>query len=180
MSTATTSQTAGPYWHMIDHPEWADLLREDGPNAGMPGARITLTGRVTDGAGEPVTDAMIEIWHADPAGSYEPPFQGYGRCATDQEGRFRFVTLKPGPVPGRGNALQAPHVVLSIFARGLFKPLFTRLYFAGEPLNAHDPLLHAIDDAARRATLLAEAVGEATWRLDIVLQGERETAFLDI
>jgi len=176
---ATASQTAGPYWHLIDHPEWADLLRADGPNAGAMGERITLTGRVTDGDGAPCPDMLVEIWQADPEGHYEGPFHGFGRCATDGEGRFRFATLKPGPVRGRGNAVQAPHVALSLFARGLMRPLHTRLYFAGEALNENDPLLSGLP-AARRGTLIAHPAGGGEWRLDIRLQGEGETVFLEV
>ncbi|MBW8268841.1 protocatechuate 3,4-dioxygenase subunit alpha [Caldovatus aquaticus] len=181
MTAATASQTAGPYWHLIDFPEWADLLRADGPNAGVAGGeRIVLTGRVTDGQGAPVADAMVEIWQADPEGRYDGAFHGFGRCGTDADGMFRFVTLKPGPVPGRGNQTQAPHVVLSIFARGLLKPLVTRLYFEGEALNETDPVLQAVTPA-RRATLIARPTGApGEWRLDIRLQGEGETVFLDI
>ncbi|PWC30454.1 protocatechuate 3,4-dioxygenase subunit alpha [Teichococcus aestuarii] len=179
---ATASQTAGPYWHLIDHPEWADLLRADGPNAGLATSRIELAGRIADGAGSPVTDAMVEIWQADADGRYDGAFHGFGRCATDREGRYRFVTLRPGPVPaaGGGNGWQAPHVALSIFARGLLKPLVTRLYFAGEALNETDPLLAAIAEPERRATLIARPEGAARWVLDLRLQGEGETVFLEI
>ena len=178
--TATTSQTAGPYWHLIDFAEWADLLRANGPNADTTGGeRIALTGRIIDGDGAPVSDAMVEIWHADPQGGYDGPFVGYGRCATDKDGRYRFATLKPGPVPGPGNHTQAPHVALSIFARGLLRQLVTRLYFAGEALNDADPLLTAVPPA-RRATLIAQPAAPGEWRLDIRLQGEGETVFLEV
>jgi len=177
---ATASQTAGPYWHLIDFPAWADLPRPDGPNGGVTGGeRIVLTGRITDGDGAPCTDAMVEIWQADPEGSYEGEFHGFGRCATDAEGRFRFVTLRPGPVRGRGNATQAPHVTLTLFARGLLTHLVTRLYFAGEALNATDPVLAAVPEA-RRGTLVAQPAGGGEWRLDIRLQGEGETVFLEV
>ncbi len=180
MVAATTSQTAGPYWHMIDFPEWADLLRADGPNAGVSGERIVLTGRVTDGDAAPVVDGLVEIWQAGPDGSYENGFHGFGRCATDERGEFRFTTLKPGPVPGRGNAMQAPHIVVSIFARGLMRQVVTRAYFEGEALNATDPVLNMVEEPARRATLIAKPEGAGTWRLDIRLQGEGETVFLDV
>jgi protocatechuate 3,4-dioxygenase alpha subunit len=170
----TANQTAGPYWHLIDFPDWADATRH-----GASGPRITLTGTLTDGAGERISDAMVEIWHADPAGRYDGDFQGFGRCATDAEGRFRFTTLKPAPVPGRGNTLQAPHVQLAIFARGLLTHLTTRLYFAGEPLNETDPLLARVP-AARRGTLIAHETAPGTWNLDIRLQGAGETVFLDV
>lgn len=175
----TAHQTAGPYWHMIDFPAWADLLREDGPNAGASGERIVIEGTITDGESALVTDAMVEIWHADPAGRYDGQFQGFGRCASDAEGRFRFTTLKPGPVPGRGNTLQAPHVQITLFARGLLSHVTTRLYFAGDKLNETDPLL-ALVPAERRATLIAAPGASGAWRLDIRLRGGAETVFLDI
>ena len=177
--SATASQTAGPYWHLIDFPAWADLLRDDGPNAGIAGERITLVGRITDGDGAPCPDALVEIWQAGPDGRYDAGFHGFGRCATDAAGGFRFTTLKPGPVPGRGNGTQAPHVVVSIFARGLLRQLVTRLYFAGEPLNEQDPILAAVPPA-RRATLIARPEAAGTWRLDIRLQGDDETVFLEV
>jgi protocatechuate 3,4-dioxygenase alpha subunit len=180
MSTpATASQTAGPYWHMIDFPEWADLLRPDGPNAGVAGQRITLVGRITDGDGAPAPDALVEIWQAGPDGTYGPGFHGFGRCATSDDGEFRFTTLKPGAVPGLGNATQAPHILVTIFARGLMQHVVTRAYFAGERLNDQDPVLNLVDPA-RRGTLIAEPAGDGAWRLDIRLQGEGETVFLDI
>ena len=177
MSSATSSQTIGPFWHLIEHPEWADLTR-----FGAAGDRIRLSGTVTDGDGNPVTDAAIELWQADPpAGEHFPAF---GRSRTDEAGRFQFTTVRPGPVAGRGNALQAPHLAIAILARGLLKALTTRAYFAGEPLNDSDPLLSSIDDPKRRATLLAKPDGGDGWRMDIRLQrgarGEAETVFLDI
>ncbi|SFK37517.1 protocatechuate 3,4-dioxygenase subunit alpha [Falsiroseomonas stagni] len=180
MTPATAHQTAGPYWHMIDFPEWADLLRADGPNAGVGGERITLTGRITDGDGAPVVDGLVEIWQAGPDGAYESGFHGFGRCATDAEGRYRFTTIKPGPVPGLGNATQAPHITVTLFARGLMKHVVTRAYFEGEALNATDPVLALVDDPARCATLVARPQGDGVWTLDIVLQGEGETVFLDV
>ncbi|MCC7425391.1 MAG: protocatechuate 3,4-dioxygenase subunit alpha [Alphaproteobacteria bacterium] len=178
-SPATASQTAGPFWHLIEFPQWADLTHADGPNAAVSGERITLAGRIADGAGAPVADALVEIWQAGPDGRYDGAFHGFGRAATDRDGGFRFRTLRPGPVPGRGNALQAPHVTIAIFARGLQKPLFTRLYFAGDSRNQADPVLTAVDPA-RRNTMIATDAGEGLWRLDIRLQGEGETVFLDI
>jgi protocatechuate 3,4-dioxygenase alpha subunit len=177
--SATASQTAGPYWHLIDFPEWADLLRSNGPNAAIAGERIAIEGMVADGDGAPCADVMVEIWQADPAGSFEGEFHGYGRCATDQAGRFRFVTLKPGPVPAEGNAFQAPHIAISLFARGLLKQLITRLYFAGEPLNEQDAVLNAIP-AGRRGTVTAQQAGDGVWRLDLRLQGEGETVFFEV
>jgi protocatechuate 3,4-dioxygenase alpha subunit len=177
--TATASQTAGPFWHLIDFPAWADLLRADGPNADVAGERITVVGRITDGDGAPCPDMMVELWQADPAGSYDGAFNGFGRCATDEDGVFRFTTLKPGPVRAAGNAYQAPHVALTLFARGLLHHLVTRLYFAGETLNEQDPVLSAVPPA-RRGTLIAQPEGAGVWRLDIRLQGEGETVFLEV
>lgn len=188
---ATPSQTVGPFFHLgMDRPGWADLTA-DGPE----GERIAIEGRVIDGDGAPVPDAVIEVWQANAAGRYDhpddrqedkpldPKFRGFGRVATDAEGRFRIATIKPGPVPGRGNALQAPHINLAIFARGLLRHLYTRIYFADEPANAADPLLSSLEDTAARRTLLARRTGPdggAAYRFDIVLQGDGETIFLDI
>jgi protocatechuate 3,4-dioxygenase, alpha subunit len=177
MPSATSSQTIGPFWHLIEHPEWADLTR-----FGASGSRLIISGSVSDGDGNPVTDAAIELWQADP--SADETFPGFGRCRTDQHGEFRFTTVKPGPVPGRGNAQQAPHLAIALHARGLLKALMTRAYFEGEPLNEIDPLLSSIENPQRRGTLLARPQGENHWRIDIRLQrgpnGETETVFLDI
>jgi protocatechuate 3,4-dioxygenase alpha subunit len=173
MPIATAHQTIGPYWHLLDDPAWADLTR-----FGATGERIAVSGRITDGAGEAVADACVEIWQSDPPASAE--FPGWGRAATDADGVFRFTTQGPGPVRGRGNAVQAPHLAVAIFARGLLRHLVTRLYFAGEALNETDPLLSSIEDAARRDTLIARPDGPGAWRLDIRLQGGAETVFLDV
>src|SRR5215468_4305028 len=175
--SATSSQTIGPFWHLIEHSEWADLTR-----FGAAGARVTLLGSVVDGDGNPVTDAAVELWQSDPP--CDESFPGFGRCRTDQRGEFRFTTVKPGPVPGRGNAQQTPHFAIALHARGLLKALMTRAYFEGDPLNETDPLLSAVEDPRRRATLLARPESADRWRLDIRLQrgvhGETETVFLDI
>ena len=173
MPIATSSQTIGPFWHLIDHPEWADVTR-----FGAAGEVITVHGVLTDGDGAPVTDACVEIWQSDPPAS--DIFPAFGRAGTDPQGEFRFTTVKPGPVAGRGNAMQAPHLAISIFARGLLHGLATRLYFEGDELNETDPLLSSIEDAERRATLVAVQDGPASWRLDIRLQGDGETVFLEI
>ncbi len=176
MAAATASQTIGPYWHLLEDKSWADLTR-----FGAVGERIVVEGRMRDGDDAPVTDACVEIWQTSPEAE---DFPGFGRCATDAEGWFRFTTLKPGPVGGNGNALQAPHLALTIFARGIMIGLRSRIYFAGEALNATDPLLCAIEDAERRASLIAEATVPGVWRRDIRLQGgvagAPETVFLDL
>ena len=172
MPIATASQTIGPYWHLIEHPEFADLTR-----FGAEGERITLTGRVIDGDGAPVADGCVELWQASPAAS--DTFPGYGRSATDRDGRFRFTTIRPGPVPGPGNAQQAPHVAINLLARGILGRLVTRVYFEGEALNEADPILSLIEAPARRATLIARPDGAGSWNLDIRLQGEGETVFME-
>jgi protocatechuate 3,4-dioxygenase alpha subunit len=189
--TPTPSQTVGPFFHLgMARPGWADLT------AGNPrGERIAIEGRVLDGDSAPVPDAVIEVWQANAAGRYnhkddrredaplDPGFRGFGRVATGADGEYRLVTIKPGPVPGRGNAWQAPHINVAVFARGLLRHLYTRIYFADDPRNAADPLLSSIDDETMRGTLLARRaeVGEPpVYCFDIVLQGKNETAFLDI
>ena len=170
---ATASQTIGPYWHLIEHLEMADLLR-----FGATGNAITVGGRLIDGAGQLIADAAVEIWQSSPAAS--DTFPAYGRCRTDASGRFAFRTLKPGPVAGLGNAQQAPHLAITIMARGLLTALTTRFYFQDEPLNETDPVLSLIDDPARRTTLIARPTAPAAWHLDIRLQGEGETVFMEI
>jgi len=173
MPSATSSQTIGPYWHLLEAKAWADLTR-----FGADGELIRVIGTITDGDGAPVSDACVELWQADPPATGD--FVGFGRCGSDAEGNFHFTTLKPGPVPGRGNQQQAPHLAIALFARGLLKGLVTRAYFEGEPLNEIDPLLCAIDDPRRRGTLIAKRVDPKTWRLDIRLQGDDETVFLAV
>jgi protocatechuate 3,4-dioxygenase alpha subunit len=185
----TASQTVGPFFSFgLERPEWADLT--DGGKA--LGEAVRIEGRLTDGDGAPVPDALIEIWQANAAGRYDHPedgqetardphFRGFGRCATKTDGGFAFATVRPGPVPGRGNALQAPHIGVCLFARGLLRHLYTRLYFEDRAaLNDADPVLASIEDAALRRTLVARQIAPATWRFDIRLQGEGETAFFDV
>jgi protocatechuate 3,4-dioxygenase alpha subunit len=155
----TPSQTVGPYFALglLDRPA----------NELAPGG-IRITGRVLDGAGEPVPDAMVEIWQADEEGRYRSDF-GWGRSGCDEQGRYWFVTRKPGPVEG-----QAPHLTMMVFARGLLKPVLTRMYFPDEAdANAADPVLTAVDDAS---TLVARA-GEDALEFDVRLQGDGETVF---
>ena len=173
MVAATASQTIGPYWHLIEDDTWADLTR-----FGAEGETIIVTGTVYDGGGNLVTDAAIEIWQTSPAAS--DIFPAFGRCRTDANGAFRFTTLKPGPVAGLGNAQQAPHIAISIFARGLLNALITRLYFQDEPLNETDPVLSMIEDEASRRTLIATRTASGAWTLDIRLQGDNETVFMEI
>jgi protocatechuate 3,4-dioxygenase, alpha subunit len=184
----TPSQTAGPFLHI-------GLLWDDGADVvpeGTPGA-ITLTGRVFDGAGQPLPDGLVETWQADPNGRFAHPadprgatdpsvpgFRGFGRCATDAEGRYAIRTVKPGPLPTPEGGTEAPHVNVSVFARGLLSRVVTRVYFPDEAeANAADPVLTSIDDPAVRETLVARAE-DGGYRLDIYLQGEKETAFFRV
>jgi protocatechuate 3,4-dioxygenase alpha subunit len=159
MRPVTASQTIGPFWHLLAEPALADLTR-----FAAPGPRIALTGRVFDGDGAPIGDACIEIWQASPLAS--PEFPGWGRCATVADGSFRFVTLAPSPT--------AACLAVAVLARGLVKPLWSRVYL-GDP--GADPLLDAVP-AARRSTLLATEIEAGEWRWDIRLQGDGETVFL--
>ena len=188
----TPSQTVGPFFaHSLTPDDYAfqamagnDLRTDD-----VVGAPIVITGQVTDGAGQLVNDAMIEIWQADGHGRYpgtsealaNAHFKGFGRSGTP-EGVFRFLTVKPGNVPGPGGKDQAPHVNVGVFARGILKRLFTRIYFADEPGNAQDPVL-ALVPGDRRTTLIARLDGTEDglprYVLDIHLQGDGETVFFD-
>lgn len=178
MPGLTPSQTVGPFFAVLLPLErGAEVVEPDAAGA------LRLTGTVFDGDGDPVSDALLETWQADPDGRYAPPgsgFTGFGRCATDERGRYEIVTVKPGSVPAVGGRLQAPHIALCVFARGLLKQLVTRAYFSDEPdANAADPVLAAIEDPALRSTLVG-SVDDGEIRFDIRLQGERETAFLDV
>jgi len=173
MGVATANRTIGPFWHLLDDPAWAYRTR-----FGAGGPRIVRSGRIADGEGAAVSDACVELCQADPPA--DKTFPGFRRWATDAAGRFRFVTLQPGPVHGHGNLPQAPHVALTVSARGLLHGLVTRAYFQGQALNDTDPLLASIADPARRATLIATHNGPDACTLDIHLQGNHETVFLEI
>ncbi len=181
----TPSQTVGPYFSIgLTWDDGAFVVPDGTPDA------IWIRGRVFDGEGEPVPDAMIETWQADPEGRYNHPddprgaeagdFRGFSRAPTDAEGRFGIHTVKPGPVPGADGATQAPHIEVSVFARGLLNRVVTRIYFADEgERNAADPVLRGVPDE-RRGTLLAEPEPEDGYRFDVHLQGEGETVFFAI
>lgn len=187
MLKQTPSQTVGPFFAVALTPEdsgFQPIAGRELAGAETPGERIRIEGRVLDGRGEPVSDAVIDLWQADCKGRYPRgsdggrTFSGFGRCAADAEGKFHFLTVKPGRV----DALQAPHAVLAVFARGLPSHLFTRIYFSDEPGNATDPVLSSVD-AARRGTLIGrrrETPGGAAYRFDIRLQGGAETVFFDV
>jgi protocatechuate 3,4-dioxygenase alpha subunit len=184
----TPPQTVGPFFHdaLLDR-DRSELISPDHPEA------IRIEGIVYDGAGEPISDAMVEIWQANGAGRYNDPkddredlpldpetFSGFGRSGTDASGRFSFVTVKPGPVPGPDGGMQAPHIMVSVFARGLLKRVVTRICFPDEEeANANDPVLSSVEDLGFRRTLVAHDEGDAL-RFDIYLQGENQTAFFKL
>ena len=183
------SQTVGPYFHLgLTTDRSVGCLA--GPEA--KGERTWVTFRVLDGEGAPVSDAMLEVWQANADGKYhhpedtqekalDPAFRGFGRLATDESGVCVFETVKPGRVPGRDRTLQAPHLNVLVFARGILKHLPTRVYFADDPANEEDPVL-ALVPKDRRKTLLAvpDPPRPGGWRFEIHLQGERETVFFDV
>ena len=206
----TASQTVGPFFEPCLLRDGA--CRNDLTGPATVGERIRIEGRVLDGDGVPVPDAMIEIWQADERGRYNHPddagtapldsdFTGFGRSGTGADGSYWFETIKPGPVPFDAQQMQAPHIVVTIFARGLLNHLVTRLYFADEPTNASDPILQYVP-GERRETLLAGRVdgrvdgrdqsrpyiasGDASdlapvvYRFDIILQGTGETVFFNL
>ncbi|MGA2375683.1 MAG: protocatechuate 3,4-dioxygenase subunit alpha [Candidatus Sulfotelmatobacter sp.] len=183
--TPTPSQTVGPYLH-LGLTDARGIARIAGDRA--KGERVWLTFRVLDGEGAPVPDAMIEVWQADSEGNYahhgsagDAAFRGFGRLATAEDGVCTFETIKPGCVLGPGEAVQAPHVNVSILGRGILKRLSTRLYFAGEPANAADPVLALVPEN-RRATLLAQPdpARPGNWILAVHLRGKSETVFFDV
>jgi protocatechuate 3,4-dioxygenase, alpha subunit len=193
---ATTWQTVGPFFKI----GLAWLYREDLAGTGVPGEHIEITGRVFDAEGNTVPDAVLELWQANSHGKYAHPedeqskpldagFSGFGRIATDDQGRFRFTTVKPGQVPapeamgdgGGAASLQAPHVNVSICTRGLLRRLVTRIYFPDEAANATDFALSHVEPS-RRSTLIAKrsADSPSKFEWDVVLQGCNETVFFDI
>jgi protocatechuate 3,4-dioxygenase alpha subunit len=182
----TPSQTVGPFFHIgLPDDDRSELVPPDHPDA------IRLLGNVFDGHGEPVDDALVELWQANREGRYrhpedareevslEPGFRGFGRCGTDAAGGYGFVTVKPGPVPHPDGRMQAPHINVSVFARGLLKRVVTRIYFPDErDANESDPVLFAVAPERRSALVACEEDGAL--RFDIRLQGDRETPFFDL
>ena len=170
----TPSQTVGPFFSLglCSRPS-SELVGLDAEGA------VRIVGRVLDGAGEPVNDAMVEIWQADAEGRYGGEL-GWGRCGTGQDGGFSFVTVKPGGVSAPNGLAQAPHLTVLVFSRGLLKPVLTRMYFPDEEeANAGDPVLSAIPDPVDRATLVAVRE-DGVLRFDVRLQGERQTTFFAV
>lgn len=170
----TPSQTIGPFFGFA-------LPREGGERVVDPAApgALRIEGQVVDGGGEPVPDALLEIWQAGPDGRYADG-AGFARCGTDAEGVFHFVTVKPGRVRAPDGRPQAPHLHVTVFARGLLRLLRTRMYFPDEEeANAADPVLAGIDDPPARATLVAREE-DGILRFDVRLQGEGETVFFAV
>ncbi len=193
MPDRTPSQTVGPVLHIGLAPVpygGREIIGAVVADPGLQGTHIRIEGRIFDGDGNVLPDALVEVWQADAQGRYAHPadgrplmsnsFRGFGRCPTDQDGGFRFDTVKPGSVPGPKGAMQAPHINVGIFSRGVLKRLFTRIYFAGETANAADPIL-ALVPAERRDTLMAkpDPAKPGLYRFDIRLQGKDETVFFD-
>jgi protocatechuate 3,4-dioxygenase alpha subunit len=187
----TPSQTVGPFFSFGLAPQqygydFRSIAGSAVADDSTPGTRIRIVGRVYDGEGQPLGDALIEIWQADAEGRYAHPadprssnaaFTGFGRTGTgtDPEKRFIFDTVMPGSVAG-----QAPHITVIVLARGMLNHLFTRLYFDDQAeANARDPVLQSVPPN-RRGTLLARRDGPATYRFDIRLQGDGETVFFDV
>jgi protocatechuate 3,4-dioxygenase alpha subunit len=185
----TPSQTVGPFYSIGLTGRVMNMLAGEATE----GQRIRIEGCVVDGDGNPVPDAIVEIWQANSYGRYNHPddkqekpldtsFTGWGRSGTDENCLFSFETIKPGPVPGANDTIQAPHINVAVFARGMLLHAYTRMYFADEPANASDPLLRSIKNKRRRQTLIAipgTQNGKTVYRFDIRLQGENETVFLD-
>ena len=164
----TPSQTVGPYLAIgLPFPDGPYVVAQDAPNA------IRIHGHVFDGNGDPITDAMIETWQADPDGRFDTDFRGFGRCPTDDEGAWEVFTLKPGRVDDE----QAPHIDVSVFARGMLNRTVTRIYFHDED-NAGDQVLATVPEA-RRATLIAEPSADG-YQFDVHVQGARETVFFKL
>src|SRR3954467_6883037 len=192
----TPSQTVGPFFKYGLTPDgkygWKDAFTGNLVTPDASGERIRVQGRVFDGDGAAVPDAMLEIWQADAQGHFSDPkdkralpnsaFRGFGRCGTDANGGYAVDTIRPGPVPHPDGKPQAPHILLAIFARGMLLQNYTRIYFDGEAANAADPVL-ALVPPERRGTLIAareKGGGGAVYRFDIRLQGENETVFFDV
>ena len=189
MPELTPSQTVGPYFAMrLPWPDGPFVVPEDTAGA------VTIIGRLYDGAGNIIPDGLIETWQAGPDGRFAHPddprgpapggyqgFRGFGRCPTAPDGSYRIVTVKPGPLPTPDGSIEAPHLDVSVFARGLLDRIVTRVYFPDEQeANAADPVLASISGPARRTTLVAEPGEPKYLRFDIRLQDDGETVFFDV
>jgi protocatechuate 3,4-dioxygenase alpha subunit len=186
MTVVTPSQTVGPFFDFGLEFEGGEVIAADGAR----GTHIVIDGSMRDGAGDPVPDAVVEVWQANAAGRYrhpaderpaplDPSCDGFGRVGTGADGRFAFRTIMPGPVPGPDGRPQAPHLLVSVLARGLLARLATRIYFEHEPANSEDPVLSLVPEH-RRGTLIAKQADATRYVFDIVLQGPGETVFFDV
>jgi protocatechuate 3,4-dioxygenase, alpha subunit len=194
MAGITPSATVGPFFLFGLIPSTyggVDVITNNLVTPDASGEKIRIEGRVLDGDGAPIPDAMLEIWQADAAGRYAHPadqralpnatFKGFGRSHTDDAGRYAFDTIKPGPAPGPNGQMQAPHIAVNLFSRGVLKQMVSRIYFSDEAANASDPILRLVPPE-RRATLIArreERDGAPVYRLDFKLQGDGETVFFE-
>lgn len=190
MKKQTPSQTVGPFYAIGMTRKPMDVMA----TAATQGQRIRIEGQVFDGDGVAIPDVMVEIWQANAYGRYnhpddkqekplDPSFTGWGRSGTDEKCFYSFETIKPGPVAGNDESVQAPHINVVVFARGMLVHAYTRLYFADEPANGTDPVLSSIKNKMRRRTLIAarnEQNGKPVYHFDIRLQGENETVFFDM
>ena len=176
----TPSQTVGPFFGIV-------LPWEDGPLVVPEGTdeSFWIRGRVTDGAGEPIPDALVETWQADPDGRFPQPgvgspggFRGFGRCPTDGDGRFGVLTVMPGATARTDDVIEAPHIDVAVFARGLLKQVVTRIYFPDHPSNALDPVLSSVPSPSQ-STMLARRTDDG-YTFDIRLQGDGATAFFEL
>jgi protocatechuate 3,4-dioxygenase alpha subunit len=200
----TPSQTVGPFfaygltpkgrahWDPNGTYSWKETIGDNLVTPDAAGEKIRMEGKITDGDGMPITDAMVEIWQADAKGRYasaadprrpsNAQFTGFGRSATDKDGTFGFDTVKPGTVPGSAGTMQAPHIVFCIYSRGMLRQIYTRAYFPDETANATDQILNLVP-ADRRQTLIARKEagdGVSRYRFDIRVQGDNETVFFEI
>jgi protocatechuate 3,4-dioxygenase, alpha subunit len=184
----TPSQTVGPFFAIELTTDEHCVKCVASPHA--KGERVWITFRVLDGDGVPVNDAMLEIWQADSNGKYnhpedpqpktlDPAWQGFGRIATGEDGSCVLETIRPGRI-GPGTS-QAPHLTMAVFARGMLKPLYTRVYFAGDAANEEDPILRLVPPERRETLVARPSPGRPEyWSFDVRLQGDRETVFFDV
>ncbi|GLR83954.1 protocatechuate 3,4-dioxygenase subunit alpha [Bradyrhizobium iriomotense] len=190
----TPSQTVGPFFKYGLTPngeyEWNDAFTNSTLTPDVTGERLRIEGKVFDGDGVAIPDCMLEIWQADAQGRFADPqdkralpnasFRGFARCGTDKDGNYSFDTIKPGVVPDPDGKPQAPHLLVAVFARGMLRHLYTRIYFSDDAGLASDPVL-ALVPADRRATLIARReAAKPVYRLDLRVQGDEETVFFDV
>jgi protocatechuate 3,4-dioxygenase alpha subunit len=182
----SASQTVGPFFSIgLEHLNRSDLVVP-----GISGDAITIRGQILDGDRQPVPDAQLEIWHADAEGNYSEnkcegashspaKFTGFARIFTDTVGRFEFRTIKPGSIRGAGGEMQAPHVAVFVFMRGLLKPLYTRIYFPGEAANDSDAVLSLVPTDRKRTLIAGGGEKKDSFEWNVMLQGSDETVFFE-